>query len=94
MGGSPPSVPDKEIQTLAGRTTRRIDLQGKTVIPGLIDNHMHLLRAGTTWQREVRLDGVPSRQQALDLLKERAKSTSPGEWIFTLGGWTRRSVRG
>ena len=79
---------DKDIQALAGRATRRIDLEGKDVIPGLIDNHMHLLRAGTTWQREVRLDGVPSRQQAIDLLKERAKSTPPGEWIYTLGGWT------
>jgi predicted amidohydrolase YtcJ len=79
---------NKEIEALAGRTTRRIDLQGRTVIPGLIDNHMHLLRAGTTWQREVRLDGVPSRTQALDLLKERATSTPPGEWIYTLGGWT------
>jgi predicted amidohydrolase YtcJ len=79
---------DKEIQALAGPTTRRIDLQGKAVVPGLIDNHMHLLRAGTTWQREVRLDGVGSRTQALDLLKERAKSVPPGEWIYTLGGWT------
>ena len=79
---------DKEIQTLAGRTTRRIDLRGQTVIPGLIDNHMHLLRAGTTWQREVRLDGVGYRKQALDLLEERAKALPPGEWIYTLGGWT------
>ena len=78
---------DKEIQALAGRATRRIDLRGQTVIPGLIDNHMHLLRAGTTWQREVRLDGVGYRTQALDLLAERAKSVPPGEWIYTLGGW-------
>jgi len=78
----------KEILALAGPRTERIDLQGKTVIPGLIDNHMHLLRAGTTWQREVRLDGVPSRTQALDRLKERAKTVPPGEWVFTLGGWT------
>ncbi len=79
---------DKEIQALAGRTTRRVDLAGKTVVPGLIDNHMHLLRAGTTWQREVRLDGVPSRKQALDLIRERAKAIQAGEWIYTLGGWT------
>ena len=78
----------KEIEALAGPKTRRIDLQGKTVIPGLIDNHMHLLRAGTTWQREVRWDGVPSRRQALDLLRERVKASKPGEWIYTLGGWT------
>ena len=79
---------NKEIEALAGRTTRRIDLAGKTAVPGLIDNHMHLLRAGTTWQREVRWDGVPSRKQALDLLRERVQSTKPGEWIYNLGGWT------
>jgi uncharacterized protein (TIGR02145 family) len=79
---------DKEIEALAARSARRIDLQGRTVIPGLIDNHMHLLRAGTTWQREVRWDGVPSRRQALDLLRERVTSSKPGEWIYNLGGWT------
>src|SRR5262245_19338009 len=56
------------VSRLAGPTTRRIDLGGRAVIPGLIDNHMHLLRAGTTWQREVRLDGVGSRARALELL--------------------------
>jgi predicted amidohydrolase YtcJ len=79
---------NKEIEALAGPRTRRIDLQGKTVIPGLIDNHMHLLRAGTTWQREVRWDGIPSRQQALELLRERVAASTPGEWIYNLGGWT------
>jgi len=68
-------------------TTRRIDLGGKAVIPGLIDNHMHLLRAGTTWQYEVRLDGVGSRARALELLRARAAATPPGEWIYTFGGW-------
>jgi predicted amidohydrolase YtcJ len=78
----------KEIEALGGRTTRRIDLQGRTVIPGLIDNHMHLLRAGTTWQREVRWDGIGSRKQALDLLRERVQASRPGDWIYNLGGWT------
>ena len=52
---------NEEVTRWRARPTRRIDLGGKAVIPGLIDNHMHLLRAGTTWQREVRLDGVGSR---------------------------------
>jgi len=71
----------------AAPSTRRIDLGGKAVIPGLIDNHMHLLRAGTTWQYEVRLDGVGSRARVLELLRARAAATPPGEWIYTLGGW-------
>jgi len=79
---------NQEIARLASDTTRRIDLRGKAVIPGLIDNHMHLLRAGTTWQSEVRLDGVASRKDALDRLRARAKSMASGEWIYTLGGWT------
>ena len=77
----------QEIARLAGAGTRRIDLRGKAVTPGLIDNHMHLLRAGTTWQYEVRLDGVETRKLALDMLRARAGAVAPGEWIYTLGGW-------
>ena len=78
---------DSEIIRLSSPSTRRIDLRGRTVIPGLIDNHMHLVRTAATWQREVRLDGVGTRKQALELLSARVKGTPPGEWIYTLGGW-------
>ncbi|HLG58449.1 MAG TPA: amidohydrolase [Vicinamibacterales bacterium] len=78
---------DAEVGRLATPATRRIDLRGRAVIPGLIDNHMHLLRAGTTWQWEVRLDGVGSRAAALARLRERTKTVAAGEWIYTLGGW-------
>jgi predicted amidohydrolase YtcJ len=78
---------DREVTRAAGPSTRRIDLRGRTVIPGLIDNHMHLLRAGTTWQSEVRLDGVSSRKQALALLQARVRTARPGDWVYTLGGW-------
>ena len=77
-----------DISRLAGPTTRRIDLKGRAAIPGLIDNHMHLLRAGGTWQWEVRWDGVATRKEALDLLRARTKAVKPGEWIYNLGGWT------
>ncbi len=78
---------NQDITRLAGPGTRRIDLRGRAVTPGLIDNHMHLLRAGTTWQYEVRLDGVETRKRALDLVRARAAATTQGEWIYTLGGW-------
>jgi predicted amidohydrolase YtcJ len=77
-----------DITAFSGPGTRTIDLEGLTVIPGLIDNHMHLLRAGATWLREVRLDGIGSRRRALEMLHEKAEATPSGEWIATLGGWT------
>jgi predicted amidohydrolase YtcJ len=78
---------NQEIAKLAGATTRRIDLRGRAVVPGLIDNHMHLLRFGTTWQQEVRLDGVGTRKEALERLRARVKTVAPGEWVISLGGW-------
>ena len=77
-----------EITRLAGPQTRRIDLRGRTVVPGLIDNHMHLLRAATTWTKEVRFDGVYSRKQAAELVRQRAKAEGPGQWVYNIGGWT------
>ena len=78
---------NQEIGRLAGPASRRIDLRGRTVLPGLIDNHMHLLRYGTTWKYEVRWDGVESRKEALALLRARTERLKPGEWIYILGGW-------
>ncbi len=78
---------DAEVAQLASPATRRIDLRGRAVIPGLIDNHMHLTRYGTTWQWEVRWDGIGSRAAALEKLRARAKTVAPGEWIYNLGGW-------
>src|SRR5512146_2268953 len=81
---------DQEIARLAGPNTRRIDLKGKAVIPGLIDNHMHLLRAAATWVKEVRWDGVDSRKQAVEMLRARVKAAVPGEWIYNIGGWAHQ----
>ena len=75
---------------LAGANTRRIDLLGKSVTPGLIDNHMHLLRAATTWTRELRFDGVYSRKEAVEMLRARAIAAGPGEWVYNIGGWTHQ----
>src|SRR5579883_898132 len=80
---------NQEVSQLAGPSTRRMDLKGHAVIPGLIDNHMHLLRGGTTWQYEVRLDGVTTRKQAFEMLAARAKAVGPGGWVYTMGGFAR-----
>ena len=77
-----------EIQKLKGPATRLIDVQGRAVIPGLIDNHAHYMRAAEYWHREVRLDGVTSRKLALDLMRDKVRESKPGEWVVVLGGWS------
>ena len=75
-----------EVEALRGPQTRVVDLAGRTVIPGLIDNHAHWVRAAE--HDELRFDGVTSRQQALKMLADRVHSVPAGEWIVVLGGWS------
>ena len=77
-----------KMRKLAGNGTRVIDLKGRTVIPGLIDNHAHFMRAAEYWHREIRLDGVTSRKQALAMIARKAQESKPGEWVLALGGWS------
>ena len=63
---------NQDIAKLAGPNTRRIDLGGKAVIPGLIDAHAHLMRGAETWTTEARFDDVDSRKQALEIVKAKA----------------------
>jgi predicted amidohydrolase YtcJ len=76
-----------DIEKLKASNTRVIDLQGRTVIPGLIDNHAHYMRAAEYWHREVRFDGITSHKLALDLIREKVAESKPGEWVAVLGGW-------
>jgi predicted amidohydrolase YtcJ len=68
--------------------TKVIDLGGRTVIPGLMDSHIHALRAGLTYSTEVSWIGVPSLAKGLDLIREAARTANPGTWIKIGGGWT------
>ena len=75
----------EEILAHAGPGAEVVDLGGRTVIPGLIDNHNHVVRA--TSHCEVRLEGVRSRDAALAALRAGAAELPPGQWLLTLGGW-------
>src|SRR6201991_3232750 len=79
---------DREIFTLRGPNTRIIDANGSTVIPGLNDSHMHPIRAGLSYNMELRWDGVPSLADALRMLKEQAARTPAPQWVRVIGGWT------
>src|ERR1700761_2123820 len=76
------------MKKLAGEHARQIDLGGRTVIPGLTDGHIHGIRAALTFGTEVNWIGVPSLKEALDRIRDAAKTQSPGSWIIVAGGWT------
>jgi predicted amidohydrolase YtcJ len=64
-----------------------IDARGKTVIPGLNDSHIHLIREGLNFNSELRWDGVKTLKRAMEMLKEQAARTPDGVWIKVIGGW-------
>lgn len=68
-------------------TTIVIDVRGKTVIPGLYDSHLHVIRGGRFYNTELRWDGVKSLARALQMLKEQAERTPEGQWVRVVGGW-------
>ncbi|MEE8094420.1 MAG: amidohydrolase family protein, partial [Gammaproteobacteria bacterium] len=75
------------IRNLADDQTEQIDLEGKTVIPGLIDNHLHYLRGTNFAAYETRIHGVTSRAEVIARISARADELCPGKWVFILGGW-------
>lgn len=76
-----------EIRKLAGPQTRVIDLEGRTVIPGLIDSHMHAIRAAQSFATEVNWIGAPSLAEAYRRIHEGAGAMKPGAWLIVAGGW-------
>jgi predicted amidohydrolase YtcJ len=78
-----------EIRALADAQTRVIDAEGRTVIPGLIDNHFHFARAVQRWHLQARFDGVDSRARALAILADKASRSADGDWIMVQGGWSQ-----
>src|SRR6266850_2743631 len=69
--------------------TRTINLHGRTVVPGIIDSHNHILLLGLRPGRDARLENANSIGEALATLAARAGETRPGEWVTSVGGFSR-----
>ena len=79
---------DHEVMPLAGPDTRVIDLRGRRVLPGLIDNHLHIIRGGLNFNMELRWDGVRSLADAMGMLKRQVAVTPAPQWVRVVGGFT------
>jgi predicted amidohydrolase YtcJ len=79
---------DTEVMPHKSTATQVIDVGGRTVIPGLNDSHLHIIRGGLNYNMELRWDGIPSLADALRMLREQAQHTPSNHWIRVVGGWT------
>lgn len=79
---------DQEVMALAGPDTKVVDLKGKRVLPGLNDNHTHVVRGGLNFNMELRWDGVRSLADAMNMLKRQVAITPPPQWVRVVGGFT------
>src|SRR5918995_1202395 len=68
--------------------TTVIDLGGRRAIPGLCDNHIHVIRGGLNFNMELRWDGVQSLADAMDMLRRQVANTPPPQWVRVVGGFT------
>jgi len=78
---------DRDMRPLTGPRTRVIDLGGHTVIPGLIDSHIHATTAGLSWDAELHWEQLSSLADGLKLIAKAAQSQPTGTWIVVAGGW-------
>jgi predicted amidohydrolase YtcJ len=67
---------------------RKIDLGGRTVVPGFFDAHVHYTRAGVNPGYEARrIERAFSIKELQETIAQRARSVPPGQFITCIGGW-------
>ncbi|MDR6519934.1 putative amidohydrolase YtcJ [Variovorax paradoxus] len=70
--------------------TRTVDAGGRTVVPGLIDSHMHAVRAALSYSTEVNWIGAGTIAEAMARIRTAAANARPGGWLIVAGGWTEQ----
>jgi predicted amidohydrolase YtcJ len=78
---------DGELRRWTGPRTRVINLRGRTVIPGLIDSHLHATVAGLSWDSELHWELTRSLADGLGQIAAATKTRPAGTWIVVGGGW-------
>ena len=78
---------DGEMRRWKGPQTREINLGGRTVIPGLIDSHIHATLAGLNWDFELHWQSLRTLAAGLQQIAAAATVKPAGTWIVVAGGW-------
>ncbi|HET9132529.1 MAG TPA: amidohydrolase family protein, partial [Terriglobia bacterium] len=71
----------------AGADTRVIDLKGRTVVPGLIEAHIHSVSLGNRPGYHTILENTTSIREVQEALAARRRNVPAGQWITSMGGW-------
>jgi predicted amidohydrolase YtcJ len=79
---------ESDVMSRAGPATKIVDLKARRVLPGLIDNHLHVIRGGLNFNMELRWDGIRSLADAMAMLKRQVAITPPPQWVRVVGGFT------
>lgn len=84
---------DPAILALSGPGTSVIDLDGKTVIPGLEDDHFHMLKVATDAYLGVNITLTSSVSEMLDGIRAKVKISAPGATVYTMSGWLPEQLK-
>lgn len=79
---------NEDARELAGKDTRMFDLDGRTLVPGFTDSHLHPLYAGNNLEHAVQLTDSRSIDEVLARIEQRVRETPPGEWIRGSNHWS------
>jgi predicted amidohydrolase YtcJ len=79
---------DHDVMQGKGPSTTVVDLKARRALPGLIDNHLHIIRGGLNFNMELRWDGIRSLADGMAMLKRQVAITPPPQWVRVVGGFT------
>src|SRR5947208_2756799 len=92
------SIKNGRFSTVGGAVPRKgpgiriIDLRGRTVVPGIIDNHNHVVLMGNRPGYHTPLENAYSIGEVQEIVAARAKGIPSGAWITTIGGFHRNHL--
>ena len=77
-----------EVERHRSEHTRSIDVDGRRIMPGLIDSHIHMVRGGLRWNVDPRWHDLTSLSEGLELIARVGEGRDRADWIAVSGGWS------